>query len=267
MISVIIATKNGQKYIAGAIQNALSQTVAVQNQADPAQFPGFEIIVVSDGSTDKTTEIVRGLTADDSRIKLIELTENVGPGKARAKGISHSKNPYIAILDDDDSWINPEKLENQIGFLENNPNVVVVGAEKTEFVSESGKHLWWFFHKTDPRIIHDEMLLRCPIINSSVVFRKEAYDRVGGLSDLRLAEDYDLWLRMGKIGDIVNIKDAETRYTLRTNSASGSNGKDRVKLALVVLKLVRKYKNDYPNYTKALIKSYIRIVRKFLFVV
>ncbi len=265
MISVIIATKNGEKYIANAIKNALSQTVAVQNQSNPSQFPGFEIIVVSDGSTDKTAEIVKGMIASDSRIKLIELTENVGPGTARAKGISQSKNPYIAILDDDDSWINLSKLENQISFLESNPKAVVVGAEKTEFVSGSGTHLRWFFHKTDPEIIHAEMLLRCPIINSSVVFRKDAYEKVGGLSNLRLAEDYDLWLRMGKIGDIVNIKDAETRYTLRTNSASGSNGKDRVKLALVVLDLVRKYKDDYPNYRKALIKAYIRIARKFLF--
>jgi len=263
MISVIIATKNGEKYIAGAIQNALSQSVAIKNAENPANFPGFEIIAISDASTDKTASIVTDLAKTEPRIKLIELSVNLGPGGARAKGIAQSKNPYIAILDDDDSWINPKKLENQIQYFETHPETVVVGAERTEFVSESGKHLWWYSARTDAKVIHDNMLVRCPIINSSVVFRKDIYDKVGGLSDLRLAEDYDLWLRMAQVGDIVNIKDTETRYTLRSNSASGSNGKDRVKLALVVLTLVKKYRHAYPNYGKALLKAYLRIIRKF----
>ncbi|MBP6974855.1 MAG: glycosyltransferase family 2 protein [Candidatus Pacebacteria bacterium] len=267
MISVIIATKNGEKYIARAIQSALEQSVAVQNAQDPTEYPGFEIVVVSDGSTDNTAKIVREIGATDPRVKLIELAQNVGPGSARAKGIAQSEmqNPYIAILDDDDSWINPKKLENQISYLEKNPNVLVVGAEKTEFVTESGTRMWWFYHKTDPKVIHDEMLLRCPIINSSVVFRRDAYNKVGGLTSMRLAEDYDLWLRLAQIGDITNIPDTETRYTVRINSASGSNGKERIKLALVVLELVKKYRHVYPNYYKALVKAYIRIVRKFIF--
>lgn len=263
MISVIIATKNGEKYIARAIHNALEQSVAVSNSKDSSEFSGFEIVVVSDGSTDNTVNIVHELTVKDARIRLVELTQNIGPGAARAKGIESSKNPYIAILDDDDMWINPKKLENQIQFLITHPKTVVVGAKKTEFVNESDKHLLWYMTRTDSKKIHDNMLVRCPIVNSSVVFRKETYDKVGGLSNLRLAEDYDLWLRMGQAGEISNIEGAETQYTLRSNSASGSNGKDRIKLALVVLQLVKKYRYAYPNYHKALLKAYARIVRKF----
>lgn len=266
MISTIIATKNGETYIAKAIKSALEQSVAIQNAQAPSKYAGFEIIVVSDGSTDDTVKIVREMIANtDSRIKLVELTENIGPGLARAKGIEQSKNPYIAILDDDDSWINTDKLKNQIEFLETNPHVLVVGAEKTKFVNEKGTHMWWYIHEMDPKIIHDNMLVRCPLINSSVVFRKKSYDEVGGFTNMRLAEDYDVWLRLAQIGDITNIPNTETSYTVRTNSASGSNGKDRVKIALVVLGLVKKYRYKYPNYHKALIKAYIRIIRKFLF--
>ncbi len=261
MISVIIATKNGEKYIARAILNALEQSVALANKQDPAQYPGFEVVIVSDGSTDNTVSIVHDLALKDPRIRLIELTQNIGPGAARSKGIENSKNPYIAILDDDDMWINPKKLENQLDAFVKNPTVVVVGAEKTEFVKEDATHMFWHMHKTDPKIIHDEMLLRCPIINSSVMFKREAYDTVGGLSDMRLAEDYDLWLRLAKIGDIINIPGAETQYTVRANSASGSNGKAKVKIAIVVLSLVKKYRKDFPNYHKALIKAYLRILK------
>ncbi|MBU3668631.1 MAG: glycosyltransferase family 2 protein [Candidatus Taylorbacteria bacterium] len=252
MITTIIATKNGEKYIGKALDSVFKQSVS--------SHPNFEVIVISDGSTDNTISFVKN---NFPKVIIIENKESVGPGTARNIGISHAKNEYIAILDDDDWWINSDKLKNQIEFLETHKNCLVVGAEKTEFVSENGTHLWWYTHQTDTRVIHDNMLVRCPIINSSVVFRKSAYDSVGGYSDLRLAEDYDLWLRLGKIGDIANIPNTETAYTLRKNSASGSNGKHSTRLARIVLGLVKKYRQDYPNYTKALLKGYLRIIKNF----
>jgi len=258
MISVIIATKNGKKYISRAIESTLKQTAY--------SMPGFEIVVISDGSTDGTAEYVRTMYPSITfPVRVLENTESQGPGKARALAIQTVTNPYIAILDDDDWYINTEKLSNQIKALEENQTVVVVGAERTEFVSENGTHLSWYLPETDPQKIHNNMLLTCPVVNSSVVFRKSTYDSVGGLSDLRLAEDYDLWLRMGKVGSIINIPNTETAYTLRRNSASGSNGKHSTKLAMTHLQLVRKYKHDYPNYTLAVVKSYLRILKKGIF--
>lgn len=281
MISTIIATKNGEKYIRRAIQSALDQSIA----ADPTMYPGFEIIVISDASSDNTANIVREMIAADAgilnndtrstiatienqpRIKLIELNINVGPGAARAKAISESNpaNKYIAILDDDDEWINPKKLENQIAFLEHNPSVAAVGATKTEFATENGKRLFWYTNSSNPKTLHKNMLMRCPLVHSSTVFRKDIYEKVGGYTEMRLAEDYDLWLRMGQIADIANISDAETRYTARTNSTSGSNGKSRITLTLVVIGLVKKYGKCYPRYYTALLKGYLRIGWKWIF--
>lgn len=258
MISVIIATKNGAKNVCGAIQNALDQTVA----KDSIRFQGFEIIVVSDGSTDETVSLIKGRFPSTlfPSVRVLELTENIGPGFARKAGVELSQNKYIAVLDDDDRWINPKKLENQIIFLEKNPNIVAVGAQKTEFITEEGKHILWYFNSTDPEIIRNNMLIRNPIVNSSVVYRKDAYDKVGGYNNLRLSEDYDLWLRLGLIGDIANIKDTETAYTFRKNSMSGSNGAQSTKIAQIVLNQIREYKNKYPNYWIAVIKGYIRLI-------
>ena len=258
MISVIIATKNGAKHVCGAIQNALDQTVA----KDLVRFQGFEIIVISDGSTDETVSLVKSTfpTTLFPNVRVLELKENVGPGLARKAGIELSANKYIAVLDDDDRWINPKKLENQVIFLEKNPNVLVVGAQKTEFITEEGKHILWYFNNTDPKVLRNLMLARNPIVNSSVVYRKEAYDKVGGYKDLRLSEDYDLWLRLGLIGDIANIEGAETAYTLRKNSTSGSNGSQSALVAKTVLKQIKEYKGKYPNYWIAAAKGYARLL-------
>ncbi|MCF7865675.1 MAG: glycosyltransferase [Candidatus Pacebacteria bacterium] len=267
MISVIIATKNGEKYIARAIKNALEQSVALKNLANPSEFAGFEIVVVSDGSTDTTAQIVRELSAIDSRVRLIELKENVGPGLARNlailggpipnSSISPIKNKFVAILDDDDLWQNPKKLENQIKYLEENPDIVLVGSKKTEFTRENGEHLRWIINQSDPNIIRSNMLSYNPVITSSVVFRTNIFTEVEGFKAMYLAEDYDLWLRMGLHGNISNVEETETTYTMRDGGASKSR---QIEMAEVVLRLAKEYRHQYPHAWRAILKGYSRIV-------
>lgn len=280
MISVIIATKNGEKYIARAIQNALQQSVATRNKINPAEFGGFEIVVVSDGSTDNTVKIVNELCDIDSRIRLIELKENVGPGLARNiailgkihattsdKSITDSdvatqtvfpiQNSFVAILDDDDLWQNPKKLENQIKFLEENPDVVLVGSKKTEFTRENGEHLRWIINETDSNLIRQKMLSYNPIITSSAVFRTHIFKEVDGFKAMYLAEDYDLWLRMGLHGNISNVENAETTYTIRDSGASKSR---QIEMAQTVLALAKEYRHQYPSAWRAILKGYLRVI-------
>lgn len=270
MISTIIATKNGEKYIARAIHNALEQSVAVSNAKDSSQFSGFEIVVVSDGSTDNTANIVRELALKDARIRLIELVQNIGPGLARNLAILGGNikeensliippitNQFVAILDDDDLWQNPKKLENQISYFNENPNVVVAGAVKTEFTRENGEHLRWIINETDPQKIRANMLSYNPVITSSVVFRTNIFREVGGFKPMYLAEDYDLWLRMGLYGDISNVENADTIYTIREGGASKSR---QIEMAQVVMRLAKEYRHQYPHFYRAYIKGVLRLM-------
>ncbi len=295
MLSTIITTKNGSKYICRAIDSVLAQIPALK-----ALSPSYdlELIIVSDGSTDNTAEIVGKKIAQaielgqasDDQIRLIELKQNIGPGLARNLAIlggdaegqnySEARGEYIALLDDDDVWTDPKKLANQKVFLDIDENVVLVGASKVEFVTEdfikennvatnNAKNAVantasdtatthkYFYGEKDAVKIRKNMLLKNPVITSSVMFRTYIFKGLGGFENMYLAEDYDLWLRMGLAGQILNIDGADTLYTVRLASASNTR---KLELNKAVLNLVKKYKGLYPNYYPAILKAHARIV-------
>ena len=246
MISTIITTKNGSPTIERAIKSIQDQT-----EKD------FEIIVVSDASTDDTEEKVQKMAEVDPRIKLISLAENVGPGKARHLAIQQSRGELIAILDDDDFWISKEKLATQKKFLQENSDYILVGSDHVRFVDEKGNLLFIFqSEKTDTKI-KQHMLLHNPFVTSSVMFRKDAYLKAGGFSDLRLAEEYELWLSMGILGKFANLKNCKTEYTQR---ASGLTLSRKQKMNKIHLMLVKRHSKNYPLYKLALIKAYLRLI-------
>ena len=256
MISVIISTKNGALLIDKSVKSVLEQN-----------YNDFEIIIISDGSTDNTVEVVKKLQEKDSRIKLYELRNNVGPGRARdlaiqggeIEGVSvpSCSGEYIALIDDDDLWISKDKLSIQKDFLDKNKDFVTVGSSHVAFVSERAGNTWWLKNSTDPEHIRKSMLGYNPIITSSVMFRKDTYITCGGFSSMYLAEDYDLWLSMGKYGKITNLDRCDTQYTIRDGGASKSR---QMEMNKIVLSLAIKYRKDYPNFLYAFTKGWARII-------
>lgn len=245
MISIIITTKNGSPTIERAIKSIQDQT-----EKD------FEIIVISDASTDDTEDRVNKISAEDSRVKLISLNENVGPGKARKLAIEQAQGEFIAILDDDDFWISNEKIETQKKFLLENPEHILVGSDHVRFVDEEGKLLFIFESEKTDEEIKRHILLHNPFVTSSVMFRKDAYFKAGGFSELRLAEEYELWLSMGLFGKFANLRNCEVEYTQR---ASGLTLSRRQKMNKIVLMLVKRHRKDYPLYKLGLLKAYLRL--------
>jgi glycosyltransferase involved in cell wall biosynthesis len=181
-VSVVIPAYNSAQYLGEAVQSIFDQT-----------FDNYEIIVVDDGSTDNTRELVESY---GGRIRYVRQ-ENGGASKARNRGIAEARGTYIAFLDADDCW-EPEKLEKQINILESNPNLGMVFTDAVGF-DENGPL---------PRMGRKKSLLldgdvACNIFmysgvgTPSVMVPKKVFDKVGVFDEqLFLAEDDNMWIRI-----------------------------------------------------------------------
>jgi len=186
-VSVIITTYNRAHFVYEAIKSVLNQT-----------FKDLEIIVVDDGSTDNTRQV---LEKHNSCISYI-YKQNKGRAEARNTGIKVAEGEYIAFLDDDDVWL-PRKLEKQVNFLDSHPDIGLVHAF-TEVVDKDGNPLK---KETKKRLKSYKKAMRigytfekmsglCIMFISSVVLRKECLDKVGLFdSHTEALEDWDFYLR------------------------------------------------------------------------
>ena len=181
-VSVLIGCWNNADTLPRAIDSILSQTLS-----------DLEVIVVDDGSTDSTPEIVRGLT--DSRLRYLQL-DHMGISKSLNRGIAEAVSPVVAVQDADD-WSLLTRLERELAVLDAWPQVAVVGCRMRE-VGPAGEEL-------RPRTafragnVNRALMRFNPIPNSCVAFRREAALAVGGYDRrYRYAMDHDLWLRMAE---------------------------------------------------------------------
>ena len=191
MVSVVIPTHNRGNLIERAVNSVIQQT-----------YKALEIIVVSDGSTDNTDEVIQTLTRKDERIRYISYHPAKGGNVARNTGIQAAKYDYIAFLDDDDEWL-PEKLEKQMKvFLKDSEIGLVYTGVKSIYLSENTSYLSTSHLCGD---LSKKILLNNYIGTTSTVIVKKSALEKSGLFDINLTamQDYDLWIRIcqnSKIG-------------------------------------------------------------------
>ena len=211
-VSVIIPAYNSAQFIAETIRSVLAQT-----------YDNFEIVVVDDGSTDLTLEVLSGF---GEQIKLLTKA-NGGPASARNLAIRNSSGAYIAFLDGDDLWM-PEKLAEQVAFLEAHPEVGMTYSEALMFAEVGGeKQIRGQIGFTgETSFCH--LLLGDHIPNSTVMMRRECLDKIGWLNesrDLIAVEDYEYWLRLAKSFSIKAIAKPLAYYRVHANNLMG-DGED-----------------------------------------
>jgi glycosyltransferase involved in cell wall biosynthesis len=187
-VSVILPCFNAE----GTLEKAL---LSMSNQ----RYQDFEIITVDDGSTDSTAQALKDWRKRDSRIRIIEQ-EHQGIIRSLNTGIRHSQAPFIARMDADD-YSHPHRIEKQVAFLENNPQISMVGCQVEMFPKDKvqggyRRYVGWLNRLIRHEQITREIFIESPFAHPSVLIRRAAFELVGGYEDHGWPEDYDLWLRM-----------------------------------------------------------------------
>jgi len=180
-VSVIIPTYNRSALIKQAIDSVFAQT-----------YRDFELIVVDDGSTDSTQEIIASYLPETLSYY---YQPNAGPSAARNLGIENARSSWIAFLDSDDYWL-PKKLETHIAWCQTHTNILISQTDETWI--RNGKRVNPMNkHKKRGGMIYERCLPLCCISPSSVMIHRSLLDAVGLFNEsLPACEDYDLWLRI-----------------------------------------------------------------------
>jgi len=178
-ISVIIPTYNRYKLLLEAINSVKKQT-----------YKDYELMVVDDGSTDETPKLLH-----DENLKYIRVKHTGNPGLVRNLGVEQSKGDYIAFLDSDDLW-KKDKLEKQITFFKNNPEIKLchtreIWKRDKKIISQKKQD-----HKRSGNIFKDA-LKKCIVGPSTVMMERSIFVLEGGFrEDMEIAEDYEFWIRI-----------------------------------------------------------------------
>jgi len=191
-VSVIIPTYNRSRMLKEAIDSVLSQ-----------DYPHFELVVVDDGSTDATAELLQAYGQD-----LVVIRQpNRGVSAARNAGIAAASGRYIAFLDSDDLWL-PQKLTRQVRFFNQYPDALVCQTE--EIWMRNGRRVNpGLRHRKLSGMLFEPSLHLCLVSPSAVMIRRSLFRAVGRFDEnLPACEDYDLWLRVGSRHPVYLIPEA-----------------------------------------------------------
>jgi glycosyltransferase involved in cell wall biosynthesis len=186
-VSVVLPARNAEAYLPSAIQSAGAQTLHA-----------WELLIVDDGSTDRTTAIASAAALRDPRIRLLRQAPQ-GIAQALQLGCLESRGEYIARMDADDGMA-PQRLEKQLRFLETHPETTLVSCRVAyggDAAAAAGyaEHVAWINSLATPESIALRRFVESPVAHPSVMFRRDVLDRLGGYRAGDFPEDYELWLR------------------------------------------------------------------------
>lgn len=265
LVSVIIPTYNGEKFLAYALNSVLNQTYA-----------NIEVIIINDASVDSIESVIFNFQKKDQRIIYLKNEHNLGFVKSLNKAIAVTQGKYIARLDDDDVWVDVKKLDKQVGFLEENSDYVLVGGGLIIINSARKETIRYLFPQKDEDI-RAVILVDNIFAHSSVVFKKDAFLKVGGYDEqFGFFADRELWLKLGTIGKFYNFPEYFMNYLNKEDGVSNydsRNNQIRRKLKLNI-QLRRNYRRYYPGFYKSLIicmasylYSYLPYRQKFRWII
>ena len=185
-----MAVYNGEEFLTDAINSILSQT-----------FADFEFIIVNDGSTDATKEILEQYK--DPRIRVLDQS-NQGCASARNRAIAQANGQYIAIMDADDVSL-PNRLEKTVACIDEHPEVVLVGSACIIRSDDTGSETV-LRPPTEDDTLRRSLLRSAPFVDPTNLIRKDAFEKAGGYK-IDHGFDYELYSRLAKLGKLAAIQE------------------------------------------------------------
>jgi glycosyltransferase involved in cell wall biosynthesis len=230
-VSIILTIYNWEKFIKETITSVLNQS-----------YKNFELIIINDYSKDNSEDIINSF--NDERIIYIKNEINLNIVKSRNIWITKSNWDYVCFLDQDDIFLE-NKLEEQIIFLEKNPNYWLVWCNIIN-IDENSNIIWETLVPESNKIIKNRLLRSSQFACWAVMIRKSILDKVGFLDNNFIkTDDYDLWLRIWTISKLHNLQKKLFRYRYHLNNISNSSVKE---MTIKWIKLCIKYRKYYPNF-------------------
>ncbi|MGB3903999.1 MAG: glycosyltransferase [Anaerolineae bacterium] len=232
-VSVVMAVYNGERFLRQAVDSILSQT-----------YTDFEFIIIDDGSTDGTAEIVRGYA--DPRLRVL-TQQNMGLVKSLNRGVGMARGGYVARMDADDISL-ARRLELQVRCLDAHRHTGALGTGAIE-IDEKDRAIRRHDHHPDSHTIERALLEgSTPLCHGSVMFRKACFENVGGYRErFRHAEDYDLWLRMIERYDIDNLPEILYQHRLVLDSVSSRHFMQQKRGAAFALECAQRRREGLPE--------------------
>lgn len=235
-ISVVMSAYNDEKHIERSVRSLLEQS-----------FSGFELIVVNDGSTDRTLEILEQFAASDSRLRIIDQ-KNTGLTRALIRGCEEAAGEFIARQDADD-WSAPERLLEQLKLIQSDSAIGFVSCA-TSYVGPAEEPLETITRNNNSQIATEQLLNEKmgPPHHGSVMFRKSVYQKIGGYRpEFYYGQDSDLWLRMAEVRQIAYAEKVLYFARRDMHSISGAQRPVQKKFGLLGQALRTARKNQLPE--------------------
>jgi glycosyltransferase involved in cell wall biosynthesis len=231
-VSVVIGVRDGARWLAEAVDSVLGQTLA-----------DLELIVVDDGSTDATPDLLAGYR--DPRLSVLRQPP-AGLARALNRGLRLASAPLVARLDADDVAL-PERLARQVAFLDAQPEVGLLGSA-CRAIGPSGDPLDTERPPQDDVAIRRALIRRNPFVHSTIVMRRIVIDRAGGYDEsLPVAQDYELWMRASAVTRMANLPEVLVLRRLRADRVSVARDTERLR-AEVRVKLTALRAGVYPAW-------------------
>lgn len=207
-LSVIMIVHNGDRYIEKAIDSILVQT-----------YSEFEFLILNDGSTDDTEHIILSCQKKDQRIKYLSNSDKKGLSYSRNRIIREAKGKYILTADADDISLK-NRLEIQMQFIKNNPNIDIVGSSIVLMNDEDTIFDTWSYPENNNEIIKS-LINGCSVANPASLFKKEVFNKLNGYNEsLTICEDWDFFYRASKYFTFHNINEPLIYYRIHNNNIS-----------------------------------------------